>query len=122
MFVDHSFAQIKKEINEIGLSGKIAQGKWAVKIVKELLDKSPLEMAKTAIVLPNEQLASLVGPMITYLLPLLIGFTGGKLVGGDRGAVAGAVTTMGVIVGADIPMFMGAMIVGPLGGTPSLPR
>ncbi|SHO52407.1 PTS mannitol transporter subunit IICB [Desulfopila aestuarii] len=66
--------------------------------------------------LPSEKLASLVGPMITYLLPLLIGYTGGKMVGGDRGAVAGAVTTMGVIVGSGIPMFMGAMIVGPLGG------
>ncbi len=66
--------------------------------------------------LPNETLASLVGPMITYLLPLLIGYTGGKMVGGDRGAVVGAITTMGVIVGTDIPMFMGAMIVGPLGG------
>ena len=66
--------------------------------------------------LPNEKLASLVGPIITYLLPLLIGYTGGKIVGGDRGAVAGAVTTMGVIVGSDIPMFMGAMIAGPLGG------
>ena len=65
---------------------------------------------------PNEKLAALVGPMITYLLPLLIGYTGGKMVGGDRGAVAGAVTTMGVIVGSDIPMFMGAMIAGPLGG------
>ncbi|MDN3609001.1 PTS mannitol transporter subunit IICBA [Vibrio ostreicida] len=65
---------------------------------------------------PNESLASLVGPMIKYLLPLLIGYTGGKMVGGDRGAVVGAVTTMGVIVGTDIPMFMGAMIVGPLGG------
>ncbi|MDN2480181.1 PTS mannitol transporter subunit IICBA [Vibrio astriarenae] len=66
--------------------------------------------------LPNETLAALVGPMITYLLPLLIGYTGGKMVGGDRGAVVGAITTMGVIVGTDIPMFMGAMIVGPLGG------
>ena len=66
--------------------------------------------------LPNEKLASLVGPMITYLLPLLIGYTGGKMVGGDRGAVAGAVTTMGVIVGSGIPMFLGAMIAGPLGG------
>ncbi len=65
---------------------------------------------------PSETLATLVGPMITYLLPLLIGYTGGKMVGGERGAVAGAVTTMGVIVGTDIPMFMGAMIVGPLGG------
>ena len=58
----------------------------------------------------------IVGPMITYLLPLLIGYTGGKLAGGDRGAVVGAITTMGVIVGSDIPMFLGAMIVGPLGG------
>lgn len=66
--------------------------------------------------IPNESLAALVGPMITYLLPLLIGYTGGKMVGGDRGAVAGAVTTMGVIVGSGIPMFMGAMIAGPLGG------
>ncbi len=66
--------------------------------------------------LPNETLAALVGPMITYLLPLLIGYTGGKMVGGDRGAVAGAITTMGVVVGASIPMFLGAMIAGPLGG------
>ena len=66
--------------------------------------------------LPNEQLAKLVGPMITYLLPLLIGYTGGKLVGGDRGAVVGAITTAGVIVGTDIPMFLGAMIAGPTGG------
>ncbi len=66
--------------------------------------------------LPNETLAKLVGPMITYLLPLLIGYTGGKLMGGERGGVVGAITTMGVIVGTDIPMFMGAMMVGPLGG------
>ncbi|MCW8345896.1 PTS mannitol transporter subunit IICBA [Vibrio sp. ZSDZ65] len=66
--------------------------------------------------IPNETLSSMVGPMITYMLPLLIGYTGGKMVAGDRGAVVGAITTMGVIVGTDIPMFMGAMIVGPLGG------
>ena len=66
--------------------------------------------------LPNETMAKLVGPMITYLLPLLIGYTGGRLVGGDRGGVVGAITTMGVIVGADMPMFLGSMIAGPLGG------
>ena len=66
--------------------------------------------------LPNETLAKLVGPMITYLLPLLIGYTGGKLIGGDRGAVVGAITTAGVIIGTDIPMFLGAMIAGPTGG------
>lgn len=65
---------------------------------------------------PNESLAKMVGPMITYLLPLLIGYTGGKLVHDQRGAVVGAIATMGVIVGADIPMFLGAMIMGPLGG------
>ncbi|OON40162.1 PTS mannitol transporter subunit IICBA [Izhakiella australiensis] len=65
---------------------------------------------------PNETLAKLVGPMITYLLPLLIGYTGGRLVGGDRGGVVGAITTMGVIAGADMPMFLGSMIAGPLGG------
>lgn len=58
----------------------------------------------------------LVGPMITYLLPLLIGYTGGKMVYDTRGGVVGAIGTMGVIVGAGIPMFIGAMIMGPLGG------
>lgn len=66
--------------------------------------------------LPNEQLATLVGPMINYLLPLLIGYTGGKLVYDHRGGVLGATATIGVIVGSDIPMFLGAMIMGPLGG------
>lgn len=63
---------------------------------------------------PNETLAKLVGPMITYLLPLLIGYTGGRMVHGVRGGVVGAAATMGVIVGTDIPMFIGAMIMGPL--------
>ena len=63
---------------------------------------------------PNEELAKLVGPMITYLLPLLIGYTGGRMVYGVRGGVVGAAATMGVIVGTDIPMFIGAMIMGPL--------
>lgn len=66
--------------------------------------------------IPNESLAELVGPMINYLLPILIGFTGGRLVYDIRGGVVGATVTMGVIVGSDIPMFLGAMIVGPLGG------
>jgi PTS system mannitol-specific IIC component len=55
----------------------------------------------------------LVGPMITYLLPLLIANTGGRMVYGVRGGVIGTIATMGVIVGAGIPMFLGAMIVGP---------
>ncbi|MEO5661767.1 MAG: PTS mannitol transporter subunit IICB, partial [Nocardioides sp.] len=58
----------------------------------------------------------IVGPMITYLLPILIGYTGGKNIYDTRGGVVGAIATMGVIAGTDIPMFMGAMIMGPLGG------
>ena len=54
--------------------------------------------------------------MITYLLPILIGYTGGRMVYGTRGAVVGAIATMGVVTGADVPMFLGAMIMGPLGG------
>src|SRR6267142_849558 len=64
---------------------------------------------------PNETLAKLVGPMITFLLPLLIGYTGGKLVYGHRGGVVGAIVTAGIIIGSSVPMFLGAMIVGPLG-------
>lgn len=66
--------------------------------------------------LPNESLATLVDPSIKYLLPLLLAFTGGKMVAGHRGGVLGAIGTMGLIIGSDIPMFLGAMIVGPLGG------
>jgi mannitol PTS system EIICBA or EIICB component len=65
---------------------------------------------------PNEHIATLVDPMINFLLPVLIGYTGGRLVHGQRGAVVGAVATVGIAVGASIPMFLGAMIVGPLGG------
>ena len=55
----------------------------------------------------------LVGPMIVYLLPLLIGFTGGRMVHGNRGGVVGAIATVGVIVGTGSPMFLGAMLIGP---------
>jgi len=65
---------------------------------------------------PNENFASLVGPMIVYLLPVLIAYTGGRMVHGVRGGVVGATVAMGVIVGTDVPQFMGAMIMGPLGG------
>ncbi|MFP7159296.1 PTS mannitol transporter subunit IICBA [Priestia aryabhattai] len=65
---------------------------------------------------PNGKLAQLVDPMVTYLLPLLIGYTGGKIMHDQRGGVVGAIATMGVIVGSDIPMFLGAMVIGPLGG------
>jgi len=62
---------------------------------------------------PNATLETLVGPMIVYLLPLLIANTGGRMVYGTRGAVIASIATMGVIVGSEIPMFIGAMIVGP---------
>ena len=58
----------------------------------------------------------IVGPMITYMLPILIGSMGGRMIHGNRGAVVGAIATMGVVAGSDVPMFMGAMMMGPLGG------
>ncbi len=66
--------------------------------------------------LPNAKLAELVGPMLTYLLPLLIAYTGGRAIGDVKGGVVAAIATFGVIAGADIPMLLGAMIVGPLSG------
>ncbi|NLH71134.1 MAG: PTS mannitol transporter subunit IICBA [Brooklawnia sp.] len=72
--------------------------------------------------LPNATLAGLVGPMLFFLLPLLIGYTGGRMVHGQRGAVIASIATFGVIIGGftdiatldGIPMFLGAMIMGPL--------
>ena len=63
---------------------------------------------------PNKNINNLVQPMLHYLLPLLIGYTGGRMVDDERGAVAGAIGTLGVIVGTQQPMFLGAMIMGPL--------
>lgn len=64
---------------------------------------------------PNETLAQLVSPMLTYLLPILIAYSGGNMVYGHRGGVVGSIMAAGVIVGSNIPMFLGAMITGPLG-------
>lgn len=65
---------------------------------------------------PNNEFAKMVEPMIKYILPLMIGYNGGKLVAGERGAIVGSITTVGVICGTSIPMFIGAMIAGPVGG------
>lgn len=64
---------------------------------------------------PNETLAKLVNPMLTYLLPILIAYSGGNMVYGHRGGVVGSIMAAGVIVGSNIPMFLGAMITGPFG-------
>ncbi|MCS7480662.1 mannitol-specific PTS transporter subunit IIC [Umezawaea endophytica] len=64
--------------------------------------------------LPNPTFAQLVDPMVKVLLPVLIGYTGGRLVHGQRGGLVGSIATIGVVVGTEIPMFFGAMIMGPL--------
>ena len=65
--------------------------------------------------MPNEELNNLVGPTLTYLMPVLIGYTGGTMIYGRRGGVAGALATMGVVIGANITMLIGGMVMGPLG-------
>ncbi len=62
----------------------------------------------------GNEYTGLVGPMIIYMLPLLIANQGGRMVYDTRGGVVGVIATVGVIVGTDIPMFLGAMIMGPL--------
>ncbi|MGM9535247.1 MAG: PTS mannitol-specific transporter subunit IIBC [Intestinibacter sp.] len=67
--------------------------------------------------LPNARLAEMVTPMLKYVLPVLIGYTGGKMIAGDRGSVIGAIATVGIVVGAgDTTMLIGGMIMGPLAG------
>ena len=66
--------------------------------------------------MPNEYLAQVGGPMSKWLIPLLIGYSGGAAIYGHRGGVMAAIATSGIIAGSDIPMFLGAMIMGPLGG------
>lgn len=66
---------------------------------------------------PHKGLSALVGPMLTYLIPLLIASTGGRMIGGDRGRVVGAIAMVGAILSnTSITMLMAAMIMGPLAG------
>jgi mannitol PTS system EIICBA or EIICB component len=66
------------------------------------------------IAIDNDVMRSFVTPMLNYLLPLLIAFAGGKMVYDYRGGVIATVATIGVIIGSDVTMFIGAMIMGPL--------
>ncbi|WP_414165674.1 PTS transporter subunit EIIC [Superficieibacter sp. BNK-5] len=63
---------------------------------------------------PNDKLGEMVGPILNYLFPLLIGYTAGYNIHGQRGGVIAAFATMGVIVGSNITMISGAMVMGPL--------
>lgn len=62
----------------------------------------------------NDMLKGFISPMLTYMLPLLIAVAAGKMVYGDKGAVIGAFATMGVVIGSDVTMLLGAMIIAPL--------
>lgn len=63
---------------------------------------------------PNKYFNELVSPVLTYLLPVLIGYTAGSNIYGRRGGVIGAFATMGMVVGSDVTMLVGGMIMGPL--------
>lgn len=63
---------------------------------------------------PNEYLNELVGPILKYLLPALIGYTAGYNVHQRRGGVIGAFATMGMVIGSEVTMLVGGMIMGPL--------
>src|SRR5699024_9492474 len=65
---------------------------------------------------PHEELAKLIEPMLYYLLPFLIAYTAGSNIAGVRGVVMGAIATTGVIAGSDVPMLLGAMVMGPAAG------
>lgn len=66
--------------------------------------------------LPNAAFSSIVGPMLSYLIPILIAGQGGEIVGGKRGRVIASIAIVGAIVGSEYTMLMGAMLVGPLAG------
>lgn len=66
--------------------------------------------------LPNATLAEIIGPMQRFLLPVLIAYSGGTMVYQKRGGIIGAAAAIGIIAGVETPMFIGAMVAGPLGG------
>lgn len=67
--------------------------------------------------IPHEGFATIFSAILIYLIPVLIASTGGRLVGGDRGSIVGAIAVMGAIMSdPDTTMLMAAMIMGPLAG------
>lgn len=70
----------------------IATG-WVNLVAGRVVDGVPTDTLPFTI-----QIATLVVPLITILIPLLIGYTGGKMVYGTRGAVVGAVATLGAML------------------------
>jgi PTS system mannitol-specific IIC component len=62
--------------------------------------KHPLEI--------TNQIGSVVGPLITILIPILIAYTGGKMVHGTRGAVVGSVALIGAMM-APIALHLAAV-------------
>lgn len=65
---------------------------------------------------PNEKISQLIEPLTNYLLPLLVGYSGGKITGGARGGIVASIATVGVISGVNMPMILGAILIGPLSG------
>ena len=67
--------------------------------------------------IPHEGFATIFSAILMYLIPILIALTGGRLIGGERGSIVGAIAVVGAIVSdADTTMLMAAMIIGPLSG------
>ena len=63
------------------------------------------------------QVSAVVGPIIVFLLPILIGYTGGRQVHGQRGAVVGAIATMGAVVAPLALGFIGDQTVSQAAGS-----
>lgn len=67
--------------------------------------------------IPHEGFATIFSAILVYLIPILIASTGGKLIGGERGSIVGAIAVVGAIMSdPDTTMLMAAMIIGPLSG------
>lgn len=67
--------------------------------------------------IPHEGFATIFSAILVYLIPILIASTGGKLIGGERGSIAGAIAVVGAVMSdPNTTMLMAAMIIGPLSG------
>lgn len=67
--------------------------------------------------IPHEGFATIFSAILVYLIPILIALTGGKLIGGERGSIVGAIAVVGAIMSdPNTTMLMAAMMIGPLSG------
>lgn len=63
---------------------------------------------------PNATLAEMMGPLLRWLIPILVAYTAGYNIYSKNGGVVASIASMGAIMSSESPMFMAVMVIAPI--------